>query len=296
MSAVPTLGIAGVGLIGASIGLRAMAMGATVVGWDPDPDHLAVARARGAIVLEISDFTTLAHQVDTLVIAAPLDATLDLLRELGANPPRASLVLDVASVKAPVADAGRTLDAFVATHPIAGSERSGPQAADGTLFVDRIWTYDAAAPPDLAMRARAFIASMGANPMAIDSHEHDRIVALTSHLPQVVAVALGARLGKSIDEPGVAALCGTGMASMLRLGSSSWHVWRAILAANGRPIAQEVRALANVLFSLAENLDADGVDELRPIFAASADAVARLGANGTPNASVPSDRHVSDER
>jgi len=296
VSAAPTLGIAGVGLIGASIGLRAAAAGADVVGWDPDPAHLVVARAHGAIGRDVPDFATLASEVDTLVLAAPLDATLDLLHALGKDPPRASLVLDVASVKATVADAGRGLRAFIATHPIAGSERSGPGAADAMLFVDRVWTYDTAASPDLAARARAFIASMGARPMAIDSHEHDRIVALTSHLPQVVAVALGARLGEHVDEPGVAALCGTGMASMLRLGSSGWHVWRAILAANGRPVAQEVRALANVLFSLAENLDADRLDELGTIFAASADAVARLGANGTRSARVSSDMPVSDER
>lgn len=296
MSSAPTLGIAGVGLIGASIGLRAAANGTTVVGWDPVPAHLAAARGRGAIVREAADFAALASDVDTLVIAAPLDATLELLRALATQPARASLVLDVASVKAPVADVGRALRAFVATHPIAGSERSGPEAADAALFLGRVWTYDAAAPADLAGLARAFIASMGARPLEIDVHEHDRIVALTSHLPQIVAVALGARLGEQVSEPGVAELCGTGMASMLRLGSSSWHVWRAILAANGKPVAQEVRALADVLFSLAENLDADCVDELRPIFAASAAAVARLGANGMPSARVPSDRHVSDER
>ena len=296
MSAAPTLGIAGVGLIGASIGLRAMATGTTVVGWDPDPAHLAAARIRGAISSEASDFAALAHRVDTLVLAAPLDATLELLRAIVARPPRGSLILDVASVKVPIADVGRALPTFVATHPIAGSERSGPEAADAALFVDRVWTYDAAAPPSLAARVRAFIVAMGAHPMAIDSREHDRIVALTSHLPQVVAVALGARLGEYVDEPCVAALCGTGMGSMLRLGSSPWHVWRAILSANGKPVAQEVRALANVLFSLAENLDAGCVEELAPIFAASADAVARLSANGSPSTRVPLGRHVSDER
>ena len=296
MSAAPTLGIAGVGLIGASIGLRAASAGVVVSGWDPELAHLATARARGAIAHAASDFVTLAREVDTLVLAAPLDATLDLVRALVQNPPRALLVLDVASVKVPVAEAGRALPAFIATHPIAGSERNGPDAADAALFADRIWTYDAAAPADLAARARAFIASMGARAMPIDSTEHDRVVALTSHLPQVVAVALGARLGSRLDEPGVGALCGTGMTSMLRLGSSAWHVWRSILLANGRPVAQEVRALANVLFSLAENLDGGDIDELGTIFASSADAVARLGANGTRGARVTDGRHVSDER
>jgi len=295
VTAERTLGIAGVGLIGASIGLRAAAAGYVVHGWDLDRGNLARAREIGAITIPAADAASLGQAVETLVIAAPLDATLQLLAAYLASPPRATLILDVASVKLPVSDAGRALPGFVATHPIAGSERSGPAAADPSLFVDRVWTYDERASPADGARTRAFIATMGARPVPIDSADHDAAIALTSHLPQVVAVALGARLGERLADPGVADLCGTGMRSMLRLGASAWTVWEAVLAANRGPIAQEVRVLANVLFSLAETFEAGRTSEMATAFAASGIAIARLDAADGARRVAPR-KDASDER
>ncbi|GAC1299585.1 MAG: hypothetical protein NVSMB19_04150 [Vulcanimicrobiaceae bacterium] len=284
MSDAPLLGIAGLGLIGASTGLRASARGWRVAGWDPDGEHAGIALDRGAVHELVPDVAALAARVQTLVIAAPLDATVALLDLLAAGPrPFADLIVDVASVKVPVARAGAPLAAFVATHPIAGSERSGPLAATADLFVGRTWTYDPSRPPHAVARARAFIATMGAVPYALASAEHDRVVALTSHLPQLVSVALGARLAPALGDATVEALCGSGVRSMLRLGASSWPVWRAIIAANGQAIAQEVRTLANVLSMVAVALDDGRSDVLAGDFAASAAAFARLqvGAAGT---------------
>lgn len=288
MSPARIVGIAGVGLIGASIGLRAVAGGATVIGWDPSPEHARIARRRGAIGEDLPTFATLVARADILVIAAPLDATLALVESLATSgvPPRASLVIDVASVKAPVAHAGASLANFVATHPIAGSERSGPLAARADLFEGRTWTYDSDATPEAVARARDFIASLGALPFAIASEEHDRIVALSSHAPQLLSVALGARLGPELGDARVRALCGTGVRSMLRLGASSWPIWRAILAANRDVVAQEVRTLASVLSRVADALDDDHIDVLEVDFAAAAAAVAALGANASPSDAV----------
>lgn len=296
MNGAPIVGIAGVGLIGGSIGLRASAAGLVVHGWDPVGHHLAAARARGALAQTAGSFAALAEVADILVLAAPLETTLAQLAQLVAIPPRASLAIDVASVKVPVSAAGAELGVFVATHPIAGSERSGPQAARADLFEGRIWTYDAQAGADATRRARDFIALMGADPRPIDSAEHDRIVALTSHLPQLLSVVLGAQLGGRLDEPDVVALCGTGIRSMLRLGASSWAVWQAVLAANRFPVAQEVRTLAGVLLSAAEALETGKTDGLARDFAASAAAVARLGANAAAAGSVKKPNKVSDER
>ncbi len=291
-----TLGIAGVGLIGASIGLRAAAFGYEVHGWDPSSDHLACALERGAIAVAEPDVAALGRTCETLVIAAPLDATLALLAAYAVVPPCAGLVIDVASVKIPVARVGAALACFVATHPMAGSDRSGPSAASAELFVDRVWTYDANASGPLADRACAFIAEMGARPVAIASDEHDRVVALTSHLPQVLAVVLGARLGARQGDAYVDALCGSGMASMLRLGGSAWTVWRAILEANGSAVAQEVRGVADVLLAVAGDLEAQRSGALAELFAASAAAVVRLRANEALAEHVELAKPVSDER
>ncbi|MBD5606775.1 MAG: prephenate dehydrogenase/arogenate dehydrogenase family protein, partial [Candidatus Eremiobacteraeota bacterium] len=229
-----------------------------------------------------------------VVRAAPLAATLEQIAELERDlPAHVESIFDVASVKAPVARAAAGLARFVGTHPIAGSERSGPQAARADLFAGRVWTYDACASEPARTRAVAFVEAMGARPVAIASDEHDRIVALTSHLPQIVSVALGAQLApRRDDDAAVRALCGTGMRSMLRLAGSSWTVWEAVLLANAGPLAQEVRRLADILSGTAAALETGASGELADRFARAAAAHGRLHAND----SAPSDVFSSDER
>jgi prephenate dehydrogenase len=289
------LGIAGVGLIGGSIGLRAAELGWDVTAWEPDAGHLRLALRRGACAASADSLADLAAWSEVLVLAAPLDATLAQLAELS-GPHRAvpPAVFDVASVKAPVAAAASALRGFVATHPIAGSERSGPAAARADLFAGRVWTFDSEAPAEGRERARDFILAMGARPVPIANREHDRIVAFTSHLPQLLSVALGVRLSADLQEREVASLCGTGIASMLRLAGSSWTVWQAILATNAQPVAQEVRRLAAILSDVATDLESGTVANLASRFAAAATAAERVNANGPAAANVDSGINQGD--
>jgi len=285
-----TLGVAGVGLIGGSILLRARQLGWSVGVYDVSPEHRRIALERLGATFAADSLPALAARCETLALCAPLEATLEALAALAAlEPPgrpaaspdaraRATpaLVLDVASVKLLPARAGAAQDAFVPTHPIAGSERSGPAAARADLFVGRVWTYDPAAAAASCARAVRFIEAMGAIPVPIASAEHDRIVALTSHLPQLLSVALGAALEPHLDRPEVAALCGTGLRSMLRLAGSSWTVWEAVLRANASALAQEVRGLADILTGVASALETDAPDVLAHLFARAAVAEHRL--------------------
>ena len=282
----PVLGVAGAGLIGGSIALRAAELGWTVGIYEPDAAHRAAALARLAAsaapaCFAVGSFAELAARSETLVLAAPLDATLAQLAELeGDPPPGLELVLDVASVKAPVAVAGARVRGFVPTHPIAGSERSGPDAARAGLFAGRAWSYDPAVPEEARERAIRFILAMGAEPVPVASVEHDRLIALTSHLPQVTSVALAALLAPALDaDDGALALCGTGIRSMLRLAGSSWSVWAAVLRANAVPVAQEVRRLAAILTGVADALENDAPQELERRFAEAAIVAARLAGN-----------------
>ena len=251
-----------------------------MTGWDPEPAALGLALERGALDAAAPSFAALAAGAGVLVLAAPLDATLALLAELAAAPPAAALIMDVASVKLPVAQAGAALPAFVATHPLAGSERSGPAAAAADLFAGRTWTYDADAP--LAADAGAFVASLGAVPVALANAEHDGVLALTSHLPQLLAVVLGSRIERAAAAHDVARLSGTGLRSMLRLADSAWSVWRSILSTNGVPLAQEVRALAGILCEVADALEDGRSHELAPYFASASAARARLHDGRSP--------------
>lgn len=270
------LGIVGTGLIGASLGLAARAAGRRVTGWDADPAHLEVALQRGALDETAASLEALLAQADALAIALPLPATVALVRRLAADPPPATLAIDVASLKAPVVEAAAGWPAFVATHPIAGSAHRGPAAADAAIFRGRSWTYEPAAAEPARAAAVALIAATGARPVPVAAVEHDRIIALTSHLPQMLAVALAARVDADLSQPETAALCGPGLASMTRLGGSSWSMWSGILAQNGHAIAQEVRSLAHILNEAAEALEAGNASSLERWFATAARAAARL--------------------
>lgn len=239
------VGILGTGLIGASIGLRCASLGDEVAGCDRDPRACAAALERGAIA-RIVDRDDLYAESEVVVIALPLDATLHEVARLRALPLRDEhLVIDVASVKAAVEEAGRGIAAFVPTHPMAGSERSGPAAADPSLFEGRTWCYVATEDERRTARARAFIERCGATAVATDGAAHDRIVALTSHLPQLIAFAFGARIDDLRASEGtlVDALCGPVARELLRLSRSSGSMWDPIFAFNAAPVASAAAQL-----------------------------------------------------
>ena len=274
------LGIAGVGLIGGSIAARARARGVSVVGYDRDPATLALAHRHGLIDDIAIDVGTLAATSDVLVLALPVDATLAALSELAARAARGALrptlLLDVASTKVRIAAAGRDLPGFIATHPLAGSERSGPMAADAELFVGRTWAY-VPTGDEREARVRAFIAACGSIPLAVDAATHDTAVALTSHVPQALAVCLGALLAeRGAVEPNTYALCGPGIGSMLRLARSPVSMWEPIYRENAAPVAAVLRAYAEQVLAAAAALEGGDPQPLLAAFAAAAQAVDRI--------------------
>jgi prephenate dehydrogenase len=266
------LGIAGVGLIGGSIALCARERGITTIGFDRDPAAAQRGKARGALDEIAPDFEALVAACETLVVAVPVDAAhavfADLLA-LARDPrrPLPSLILDVASVKAPFAPYEAQLPAFVGTHPMAGREVGGIEHADAALFRGATWTFTPQRDTLRAQRVRAFIDGMGATPLEIEPAAHDAIVALTSHLPQALSVALGSHVAAAAaGDPRVLALCGPGMRSMLRLARSPHAVWAPIAAANAHSLAAALRANAALLVTAAEHLEQADISPLMSYF------------------------------
>jgi prephenate dehydrogenase len=247
------VGILGVGLIGGSIGQRARRNGARVIAIDNNPAALDAARQLGAI-----DAAVAPHELfpssDIVVIATHLDATLRELRRLSGEPAsRPALVIDVASVKVPVVEAARGLSNFVATHPMAGSERSTVAAARADLFDGAPWTYVPTGDDTLDTRAHDFIAACGGVPLAIEADEHDRIVALTSHAPQAFAYRYAAVLRET--DSSATQLCGPVARELLRIADMNPAMWRDIFAANARNVGPALRRLAADLNAAADALD-----------------------------------------
>jgi prephenate dehydrogenase len=270
------LGVAGVGLIGGSLALRARALGATVVGFDRDESALRAAHAGGAIDEVAPDLAALARRCSIVAIALPVDATIAVLEATPAlNEP--ALVFDVASVKAPVVRAARGIERFVASHPLAGRERGGFAAADAALFEGRTWALAPAGSGEAQAQLERLITALGARPLVVSAEEHDRLVAVSSHLPQVLSVALGARLAAAgAADPRVYDLCGPGMLSMLRLARSDAALWGPIAQANAPALAEAMRAVAAALEATAAGLDAGELDALLADFTQAHRAVDAL--------------------
>jgi prephenate dehydrogenase len=248
---MPRLGIIGTGMIGASIGLAARERGWDVIGHDIFAFAQQMALDAGAIG-EIVTREEIYERSELIVIAAHVDATVEEVTALRSRLLRdEQLVIDVASVKEPIARAAGGAPSFVPTHPMAGSERSGPNAARADLFEGRTWVYIPTPEAARTERARAFIASLGAAAIAVPSaEEHDRIVALTSHLPQLIAYAFTERvagLRETYGDAVVDALCGPAARELLRLGRSSPQMWNDIFAANGGNVESEFRLLVESL-------------------------------------------------
>lgn len=263
-----SLGVVGVGVLGCSIALRyrELSPDRPVIGVDTDDRHLAFALESGAITETALSLPEVAGMVETLVLAVPIAEVvrmLGLLHHLPVAAARPRLILDVASVKLVVAAAGEGLTGFVGTHPMAGLERSGPEAADGALFKGRSWAYLPSADREAIAAVRAFIEAMGARPIAVDARTHDLIVARTSHLPQTLSTLLAVR---ALREP-VQGLYGRGLLDMLRLAGSSDLVWNEIYFANAEAIGAELEGYADDLREIASAVKAGDRAYLRDLFA-----------------------------
>lgn len=244
------LGVIGTGLIGSSIGIRAKELGWSVIGFDLNPSAAEEALACGAID-EIATREQIGERAGVIVIAAHINGTIAELERLRFSRPRnARLVIDISSVKGPIVAAARGVNNFVATHPMAGRERSGPGAATRDVFEGKTWLYVPTGDRELDWRAVEFIGAFGAIPFEINAEEHDRIVAFTSHLPQILAT-LFARASRN----GVEAYMGPTAKELLRLSRSSESMWHDILQNNSENICSELRSLATQLAGVANALE-----------------------------------------
>lgn len=250
--------IVGVGLIGGSLGLaiRERHPDVRVVGVDRDEDTLERARDRGAIHEGHRSLSEGAVGADLVVLATPVSAILEHLNELPSILDADALVTDVGSTKRAICQRGHDAlgERFVGGHPLAGSERTGVDAARADLFQSRIWALTPENDGEPPTHLSALIENLGATVMPMTSKRHDRVVAATSHLPQLLSVALGARLADDVDhDDRVGRLISSGGADWLRLARSPSALWRDVVATNADFIHDEIRTLVTEL----ERLDGD---------------------------------------
>lgn len=246
--------IVGTGLLGTSIGLALSARGVDVILADVSPAGVALAVDYGA-----GRRPEAGDEPELVVVCVPPDVTATVVAaELEAYP--AALVTDVASVKVgPLQEllaAGADVSRYIGSHPMAGRERNGAISARADLFIGRPWviaghdgiTYRrAAAVEQLAL-------DLGAIPIEMTAEEHDRNVALVSHVPQVVSSLLARRLTSATDS--AVSLAGQGLRDTTRIASSDPELWVQILSANASPVVEILREFRTDLDSVIAALDA----------------------------------------
>ena len=259
-----TVAIFGVGLIGGSfaLALRKAGFPGRILGVS-SPDTLQ--RALNLHVVDEGASTRDAAQAaDLIYLSQPILRILEILPELNdwVNPE--ALVTDAGSTKSTiVAEAATALQQcqFLGGHPMAGREQRGVEAAEAGLFEGRPYVLTPRSPSELeTQNSREFlhwIKRIGAFPVVLDPEEHDRIVAYTSHLPQLASTGLAALLDDR-EEPR-SRVFGPALVDSTRLALSSFDVWGDILATNQAAIQEALRAYITKLEEFRRSLDSSAM-------------------------------------
>lgn len=255
------LAIVGVGLIGGSIGLavKKRELPYYIVGVEPDADTWADALRVGAVDEITNDLAAGVQNADLVVLAANIGAIREILPRLPALIGATTVVTDAGSVKGEIAAAGFAAlgERFVPGHPMAGRETGGVQNARGDLFTGAVWALTPKSGQSVGV-VEEFVRSIGATPLLLPPDEHDHQVALTSHLPHVLAYVLSVmaferRLSQPDRESAVKLSAGS-WRDVTRVAASSPMLWREIFGQNREAVAATADECAEKLMWVASHL------------------------------------------
>ena len=267
----PTVAIVGVGLIGGSIGLalQARRLSGRVIGVGRSAESLAAAR-RAKVVTETSlDLAAAVAEADLVVVATDVGTIAPLLDRIDEAVRPGTLITDAGSTKASIVAAwekrrrtrrGR----FVGGHPIAGSHKSGPAAADATLFEGRVAvvTPARATPAADAEAIGGFWSALGSTVFMIDPKEHDKLLAATSHAPHLIAAAI------ALATPAAARqFTAGGWRDTTRIAAGDPELWADILLDNAPQVAKALARIATGAEKMLAAIEAGDRRRLRTLLA-----------------------------
>jgi prephenate dehydrogenase len=260
-----TLAIVGVGLIGGSLGLavRRRGLARRVLGVGRQQASLDQAAARGAIDEGFLDPLQAARHADLIIFCTPVDGIAEQALAVASGCAPNTLLTDAGSTKAEIV---RRLEgslppgiAFVGGHPLAGSEKRGPEHADADLFQDRVTVLTRTACTDAAAleRVAAFWQAVGSRVRVMTPEEHDEALARTSHLPHLVAAALAGMLPPELHE-----LTATGFRDTTRIAAGDPALWTGIFVQNAGAVLGALQQLETRLTRFRAALEAGGAAAL----------------------------------
>jgi len=238
------IGVIGLGLIGGSFALavKQHLAEAVLFGGDKNPNHLKEAIEKQIVDREL--LPECISQMDVIIMAIPVDGAnklvLELLDQINDN----ALLFDAGSTKASICNTVALhpkRNQFLATHPIAGTEFSGPSAAFSDLYVNQtqILCETQMTRPDLLEWAIQFFRSMDMHIQEMDPMSHDQHIAYVSHISHISSFMLGKTvMEKEEDERTIFDMAGSGFASTVRLAKSSPQMWTPIFEQNKENILE----------------------------------------------------------
>lgn len=257
---IQTVAIVGVGLIGGSFALAIRSAGfrGEILGVS-SPRAIEAAIERGAISRGVP-LRAACEEADLLYLADKVDAIIDVLRTVGPLARPGTLITDAGSTKRAIVQAAReaVLSAtFIGGHPMAGKELRGVQNADSGLFTGRPYVLtEPTRPSPLLAEFEDLLRKLEVQIVRMSPEEHDRAVAFTSHLPQLISTALA----KTIAEQGSSAfhnVVGPGLLDMTRLALSAPDLWTSILRTNSESVLSALDLFISKLNSLRSELTSD---------------------------------------
>ncbi|WP_430447148.1 prephenate/arogenate dehydrogenase family protein [Sphingorhabdus contaminans] len=274
------LTIVGLGLIGSSVAraVRAHMPAVRITGYDADPE----VRARSDALAICDDITDTAGaaviDADLVILCVPVGAMGRVAEEFAADLPEDAVVSDVGSCKQSVAEALAAVlpnATIIPAHPVAGTEKSGPDAGFASLFKGRwcILTPAESAPEAAVEALRTFWQRLGAQVEIMDARHHDMVLAVTSHLPHLIAYTI---VGTADDLQGVTQsevikYSAGGFRDFTRIAASDPVMWRDVFLSNKDAVLEMLQRFSEDLSALQRAIRYDKGDELEALFTRTRD-------------------------
>jgi prephenate dehydrogenase len=280
------LAVVGVGLMGGSVGLAARRAGVReVLGVSRSRETLDLALERGAVTAVCPSLEEAAAAADLVVVATPVRLVVDhvkaALRAAGPD----TIVTDVGSTKGPLMRALTPAEQrrCIGGHPLCGSESAGVVNARPSLYEGATYflTPGTHVDPEAYRRLYGFVGELGARPVAIDPDEHDRLMAVVSHLPHVLANVLMAQAGQHAGTRDALLSTGPSFRDLTRVAGSNRRVWSDIFLDNRAALLAALVTFQEGLQEVLEALAAGDADHLGDTIARAATHRQRMLAEGS---------------
>ncbi|WP_460538733.1 prephenate dehydrogenase [Echinicola sediminis] len=259
--------VIGLGLLGGSfaLALKKAIPDLIVTGADKSPAHRKEALALG-IIDQVADFPD--DDTDIVVVAIPVNTVASLVKELLDKTSDQTLIMDFGSTKENICKDLQNHPKrknYLAAHPIAGTEYSGPKAAHAGLLKDKIMILCELEKTDLHLKAKAYEAFeiLDMKIRFMEPHDHDRHLAFVSHLSHISSFMLGKTvLDKMEDDKNILDMAGSGFASTVRLAKSSPAMWAPIFEENKKNVLEALNGYIKNLVEFRDDLASDHYEEL----------------------------------